>query len=62
VSRVASSFADATLTVTAHPEVARALRHVVQVAGPVLDRSVVGRLAVNDDEGARFDQFDVSAV
>jgi hypothetical protein len=62
VCRVASSFADATLTVTAHPDVARALRHVVQVAGPVLDRAVVGRLEVNEDDGARFDQFDVSAV
>jgi ribonuclease G len=62
VCRVASSFSKATLTVTAHPDVARALRHVVQVAGPVLDRSVAGRLEVNDDEGARFDQFDVSAV
>jgi ribonuclease G len=60
--RVGSAFPDGSLTVSAHPDVARALRHAVQIAGPVLDDGIAGRLVVVDDQSARPDQFEVSAL
>jgi Ribonuclease G/E len=61
VRRVASSFTTGDVTVRAHPDVARALRLVLQTAAPVVDASLVARLRVLDDSEVRSDQFDVRA-
>jgi len=61
VHRIASSFTTGDVTVRAHPEVARALRLVLQTAAPIVDRSLMARLHVLDDTDARGDQFDVRA-
>jgi ribonuclease G len=62
VRRVASPLTTGEVTVSAHPDVARALRLALQTAAPVVDRGLAGRLRVLDDPGARMDQFDVSAL
>jgi ribonuclease G len=62
VRRVASPLTNGEVTVSAHPEVARALRLALQAAAPVVDRDLAERLRVLDDPGARMDQFDVSAL
>ena len=61
VRRVAAAFPSGCLAVKAHPDVARALRLAVQVAGPIVDGSIAERLSVSDDVEARADQFDVRA-
>lgn len=61
VRRVASSFTTGDVTVRAHPDVARALRLVLQTAAPIVDPSLVARLCVLDDPEVRGDQFDVRA-
>jgi len=61
VRRVASVFATEDVTVRAHPEVTRALRLALETAASLVDRSVIERLRVLDDPGARPDQFDVNA-
>ncbi|HEX4825208.1 MAG TPA: Rne/Rng family ribonuclease [Candidatus Polarisedimenticolaceae bacterium] len=62
VRRIAGAFSSGPLTVTSHPDVARALRLAIQVAGPVLDRSIAERLVVREDPAAPSDRFDVSAL
>jgi ribonuclease G len=62
VRRVATAFPQGTLTVKAHPEVAHALRLAIQIAGPIVDATLAGRLRVVDDAATRADQFDVSAL
>ena len=59
VRRVASSFATGDVTVRAHPDVARALRLVLQTAAPIVDAALVDRLRIIDDPEVRSDQFDV---
>jgi ribonuclease G len=61
VRRVSTSFATGDVTVRAHPDVARALRLVLQTAAPVVESSLVARLRVMDDPEVRGDQFDVRA-
>jgi ribonuclease G len=61
VRRVAGSFRTGEVTVRAHPEVARALRLVLQTAAPIVEASLVERLRVLDDAESRADQFDVTA-
>jgi ribonuclease G len=62
VRRVASPVRSGEVTVSAHPEVARALRLALQAAAPIVDRDLAERLRVLDDPEARMDQFDVSAL
>jgi ribonuclease G len=62
VRRVASPLTNGEVTVSAHPEVARALRLALQTASPIVDRGLADRLRVLDDPAARMDQFDVSAL
>jgi len=62
VRRVAGAFGDGPLTVTAHPDVTRALRLAIQVAGPIVDRSVIGRLSIREDLSLSADRFEVSAL
>jgi len=61
VRRVATSFTTGDVTVRAHPDVARALRLVLQTAAPIVDPSMIERLHVLDDLEVRADQFDVRA-
>ena len=51
VRRVASPLTNGEVTVSAHPEVARALRLALQAAAPVVDRDLAERLRVLDDPG-----------
>ncbi len=58
--RVAPVLASGAVTIRTHPEVARAVRWVLQTTSPILDRATIERLNVLEDAGARADQFDVS--
>jgi hypothetical protein len=62
VRRVASPLTTGEVTVSAHPEVARALRLALQTAAPIVDSALADRLRVLDDPAARLDQFDVNAL
>ena len=61
VRRVASPPATGEVTVSAHPDVARALRLALQTAAPIVDSALAGRLRVLDDPATRLDLFDVKA-
>ena len=61
VRRVGVAFADGDLTVRTHPDVAHVLRIAIQAAAPLIDRALLARLRVVEDDGSRPDQFDVNA-
>ena len=62
VRRVASPLTSGEVTVSAHPEVARALRLALQTGAQIVDSGLADRLRVLDDPAARPDQFEVSAL
>lgn len=60
VRRLAAEIPDGPVVVSARTEIARALRDVVQTAGPVLDARVIDRLRVEDDDTLPAAGFDVA--
>ena len=61
VRRVASWPATGEVTVSAHPDVARALRLALQTAAPIVDSQLAERLRVLDDPATPLAQYDVRA-